>query len=450
MLLLPLTLVMGQFTIVNTLKTTDASNLKIGDNAYLTAVKGVDANGAGFLRLTEAKTNQKGYMYVMDSFPTTMGFIADFEYKAWRNVADNTYFGADGFTFFMFDGAITDANFKLGGYGGSLGYATFSNPANTNGLSGGYIGIGFDAFGNYIRAVENRNGLTGSDYLPNSVVIRGPSSPTYALSNVYLASAALGNRTGTLNDIRKRDEIDYNTTTTTRPADNVFYRRVQVSIVKGNPDYTVTIRWRKQNETTFTDILTYRMSASAYPLPARLKIGFAGSTGGGFNAQEIRNILLTTPGNLRVDSRSNTAFVCNDKVNEIIYRVEVTNDTASSLSGIKFNSKILDKAGAVVPQSQFKITSITTTGFTSSTIPATNSTNQISGDLGLGANKSGIVTITGQYFKNSMKNNLTLNNVSTIESPIPDEDPSNNTTTTSVNILKCGLISNPVLPSYPK
>lgn len=121
----------AQFTITNSLKTNDATGLKIGDNATLTAATGVDPNGSGWLRLTNASGNQKGFMYVSQAFGTSLGIIADFEYLTWRNTADTTYLGADGFSVYLFNGNVTDTNFKLGGYGGSLGYATLNNPVTT-------------------------------------------------------------------------------------------------------------------------------------------------------------------------------------------------------------------------------------------------------------------------------------------------------------------------------
>ena len=184
------TLVTAQFTITNPLKTNDAAGLKIGDNATLTAATGVDPNGSGWLRLTNASGNQKGFMYVAQPFSTGLGVIADFEYLTWRNTADTTYLGADGFSVYLFNGAVTDANFRLGGYGGSLGYATYNNPV-TAGLTGGYVGIGFDEFGNYSVASEGRNGGTAA-VIPNAVVLRGPTAATN--SNPYLTRTELGPR----------------------------------------------------------------------------------------------------------------------------------------------------------------------------------------------------------------------------------------------------------------
>lgn len=443
--------VSAQFTITNTLKTNDATGLKIGDNATLTAATGVDPIGSGWLRLTNSSPSQKGYLYVQQSFPTSLGIIADFEYVSWRSSNDG-FLGADGLTVFLFDGNITDANFKLGGYGGSLGYATYSNPANTTGLSGGYIGVGFDEYGNFARAAENRNGGT-SGMVPNAIVLRGPTSATYTASNPYLNHVALGDRTGTDNNIRGRDEIDYNTIVTSRPVPTAFYRRVQVYITKSGSDYLINIKWRKQNETTFTQVLNYTMNGTTYPLPPTLKLGFAAATGGGYNFHEIRNILLTTPGNIRVDSRSNSASLCNDiQTSPITFQIEVTNDTAANLNNIDFSNQIQDAAGNVLDITKFKITSLSTTGFTSSNLPTSNFTsNNITGKLGLASNSSGIVTITGNYYKRSIPTNQSFKSVSTINSTeITDTDLTNNTATTVVYARKCSIITNPSLPSYNK
>jgi len=441
-------MVFSQFTITNTFRTNDATGLKIGDNATLTAATGVDPNGSGWLRLTNSSPSQRGYMYVQESFPTSLGVIADFEYVTWRS-SNDSYLGADGLSLFLFDGSITDANFKLGGYGGSLGYA---NNSNTTGLSGGYIGVGFDEYGNFARAAEGRNGGT-TVMVPNAIVLRGPTSATPNASNPYLTHTELGDRTGGANAIRARDEIDYNTIVPSRPSPTAFYRRVQVYVTKSGNDYLINVKWRKQNETTFTEVLNYTMSGTTYPLPPTLKLGFAASTGGGFNFHEIRNVLLTTPGNLRVDSGSNSASLCNDiKENPVTFSIEVTNDTAANLNNIDYTNQIQDAAGNLLDITKFKITSLSVTGFTSSNLPTSNFTsNSITGKLGLASNSSGIITITGNYFKKSIPTNQSFKSVSTVNSTeITDTDLTNNTATTVVFARKCSIITNPSLPSYNK
>ena len=71
--------------------------------------------------------------------------------------------GADGLTFFMFDGA-TPA-FTTGASGGSLGYAQKTRAGggglDLTGVPNGYFGLGIDLFGNYSNATEGRIGGTG-------------------------------------------------------------------------------------------------------------------------------------------------------------------------------------------------------------------------------------------------------------------------------------------------
>src|SRR5690606_10847529 len=97
----------------------------IWGHAYLTS--GIDdPAGAGWLRLTKARKDQKGYAYVNRSFPSTLGVIIDFEYTMWRDVADDTYNGGDGFTIFLFYTTYGPGIFDLVAYSGSLGYANNS------------------------------------------------------------------------------------------------------------------------------------------------------------------------------------------------------------------------------------------------------------------------------------------------------------------------------------
>jgi uncharacterized repeat protein (TIGR01451 family) len=72
-------------------------------------------------------------------------------------------------------------------------------------------------------------------------------------------------------------------------------------------------------------------------------LGFAASTGAGFNYHEIRNVLITTPGNVRVqksvDQTSQTLG------NDLTYTVNITNDTRGDLlNGILLNDTIKDTA----------------------------------------------------------------------------------------------------------
>lgn len=131
--------------------------------------------------------------------------------------------------------------------------------------------------------------------------------------------------------------------------------------------------------------------------------------------------------------------------------MEVTNDTAAALTKIDFKNRIVDENEAVLTNSQFTITGITTTGFINSTLPAASVTNQFSGEVGLAKNSSGIVTVTGFYNSKGLKTNKKLfskSSVSTTE--ITDTDLTNNVAQSEVVARKCSVISNPMLPSYTK
>src|SRR6202008_123214 len=104
-------------------------------------------------------------------FPSNMGLIAEFEYYMYGGTALSGKTG-DGFSFFLFDGSVTTANFRIGANGGALGYAQKNSPSAVKGVSKGYIGIGFDAFGNFSNPQDGRNG--GPGVKPGAVVLRGP------------------------------------------------------------------------------------------------------------------------------------------------------------------------------------------------------------------------------------------------------------------------------------
>ena len=66
-----------------------------------------------------------------------------------------------------------------GGFGGSLGYAQTTQPFPVYGILGGYLGVGFDEFGNFGNNLEGRGAgcnQPDSGFYPNYVTLRGPGS----------------------------------------------------------------------------------------------------------------------------------------------------------------------------------------------------------------------------------------------------------------------------------
>src|SRR5690606_25918281 len=100
------------------------------------------------LQLTSNGNDENGYVFVDIPFSSAFGLKVSFEFSSYGGT------GADGFSFFMFDGNINAFDFEIGGTGGALGYTAarqrFDESALIRkGLKGAYLGIGFDELGNF-------------------------------------------------------------------------------------------------------------------------------------------------------------------------------------------------------------------------------------------------------------------------------------------------------------
>lgn len=437
----------AQFTITDNFRSSSVPGVVIGDNAKFTSGD-EDPVNAGWLRLTSDGNDQKGYAYVNKSFPSTLGVVIDFEYTMWRTIADNTYHGADGISVFLFDAMYGPGNFSLGAYGGSLGYAnsTQSTPP-TNGVTGGYVGIGLDAYGNFARESEGKNGGS-NDLSPNSIIMRGPTkgtTPGNSSTNAYLAGVTVlqnGNIVDALNSSgnAQHNVVDYNTVSSTRPTNQQFYRRVQLEIIPtGTGLYNIVVRWKTDINGAFVELMNYQTNEAP---PALLKVGFAASTGGGYNNHEIRNILITTLGNMRVVKQADKDILHANAgtLSEIEYQIEVINDTPAELDEIDFTDKLTDANGDPLPNGIFDITSITTSGFLQNTVlPSPSAANPITtgefdGTLHLAANTTGIITVKGKL--NAIpEGNLLVNTASALPTTIVDEDLLNNTSVVQTPVV---------------
>ena len=116
--------------------------------SILTGDGTIDPAGSGWLRLTDSEGNQTGYAYNTTTFDLSQGLLVQFDYATWGGS------GADGYSVYLFDSGVS--TFNIGAFGGSLGYAqklstSTCNPptATVAGISGGYVGIGVDEYGNF-------------------------------------------------------------------------------------------------------------------------------------------------------------------------------------------------------------------------------------------------------------------------------------------------------------
>ncbi len=245
----------------------------IGGSAYLTASTGVDTAGDGWLRITEPLTNQSGFAFFDSPFDISTGVVIQFDYATWGGN------GADGYSVFLFDGSYDAMTFAPGASGGSLGYDKKTVAPLHSGLTGGYIGIGIDEYGNFSNPSEGRLGGPGQQV--NEVGVRGPyNHPSGAYYWLGGSGAIAGN------------QLAFN---------NQFYRPIQYSsqyrkvVIKLTPvpapnylqvDTYIQFGYNQPVTPVITGLFTGR------PIPASVKIGYAASTGGSTNYHEIRNLLI--------------------------------------------------------------------------------------------------------------------------------------------------------------
>ncbi|WP_164109871.1 MULTISPECIES: hypothetical protein [Sphingobacterium] len=451
----------AQFTITENFKGQVGADIIIGGDAALTSGVG-DPIGAGWLRLTPGGVaNQRGYAYINRTFPSTLGVVIDFEYKLWRKVNNNEFTAGDGFSIFLFDGQYGPSNFKPGGYGGALNYAPLvgGSPWDIPGLTGGYIGLGFDSFGNYGNEVEGRFGSiepdeangSASSYRPNSIILRGPTTSNRTSeiingiqpTNRYLSGKKLGSRSSNANTTRDQSEVHYFPLIQQRPTDKEFYRRVQIEI---NPivigqSYRITARWAKSPTGPFEPL--FESVTNDIP-PALLKLGFGAATGGARQYHEIRNLVVTTPGNLRVTKMANKDILRanNGAESDIAYTIEVNNDTDAALTNVVFKDRITDGAGNLVTPEMFTITSISHPGIK----PSPDNPNELIGSLNIAAKSVERITVKGKLLKVPV-GNILVNTATALPTDIRDDDLENNTSTVSTPVIAEGvdlIVSNKV------
>lgn len=155
---------------------------------------------------------------------------------------------------------------------------------------------------------------------PNSITLRGPESTNWEyLKHVQLEEDS---------SLDGPNSVDYNAVTGMRPNDETFYRKVKVVIepigTDGIPKYLITVDWTTAPNEDDRRLLTYE---TEHLIPESLKLGFAASTGGRFNFHEIRNLLITTPGGVRVQKSMDKDNVTPGQ--ELTYTVTVHNETTA-------------------------------------------------------------------------------------------------------------------------
>lgn len=217
----------------------------------------------GYLALTDDAPTSSGAVALDRAVPASAGLVVELDaYQYQQRSAE----GADGIGIVLVDGAYELA--ALGAWGGALGYAP---SLETPGVSGGYLGIGLDVYGNFAFD-DNGRGVgcaAASPYAAkqaNSVTVRGPGHGHEGYC--WLATAQLSSATQRLDvsdswspEAVVREAARRNVRVTVSPDE---YPTVVVEI-----DFTGT-------RTAYQTVLT---TTATEPAPATYKLGLVGATG---------------------------------------------------------------------------------------------------------------------------------------------------------------------------
>ena len=253
--------------------------------------------GDGWMRLTPAVNASSGSVRLTQAFPSADGVLAEFDFAIWGGTQ------ADGLAFFLYDGAQVEQSFHLGQLGGSLGY---SNCGGSPGLSGAYVGVAFDVYGNF--AATNFCGQTGiGPYLSkNRVVVRGGASQGYSYLGSALAAQPL--RTGRSQPLHAR-----------------------VAVVEDKLSVYIT----------FADgEIQQVLSDFALPAPPQdLKLGFVAGTGNQNDNHEVRDANVRLPVDLETTVTDGLAGA--NRNGTLNWTATVTNHGPNPVDDAEFDASAL-------------------------------------------------------------------------------------------------------------
>ncbi|GHG78702.1 hypothetical protein GCM10018980_77350 [Streptomyces capoamus] len=245
----------------------------------------------GSLELTADAASQAGTAFLDQPFSSSLGVTIDFDYA----VEGSSDVG-DGFCLYVIDGARTTAP---GGHGAALGYSyTKQGPGGqivAPGVTGGFVGIGFDNHGNFSSAEA---GPDGPGPCADFVGVRGCGNEHAGFR--WLTGVAVPG------GFRASWEAG---------------AHLQVSLLNGR----LTVRHSHRgnpNGTLLIDDYDLAGAPGQEQLPATFKLGFAAGTGSATAAHRIRNLTVALPVNMPLELAGPQTAQAGDR---ITYSLEVQN-----------------------------------------------------------------------------------------------------------------------------
>jgi hypothetical protein len=248
----------------------------------------IDTVGNGVLRLTPAANTRSGFAIYNTPVSASDGLNIEFTMYQWGGT------NADGISFFLIDGAANPT--QPGAAGGALGYASSTL---TPGIDGGYVGVGFDRFGNFSNSDV---GGGGPGPQANTIGIRGSEASGYDFVTNTPADGSLSGTTRT---------------NSARPVKiNISTNNIMSVAVNYGSGYVTELSGIDLNSINGED-----------SMPANFKFGFAASTGGSTNNHEIRGLTVETNPPSASVSVSHTGNFVQGSTGE--FTLDVSNDSAA-------------------------------------------------------------------------------------------------------------------------
>jgi hypothetical protein len=233
-----------------------------------------DADGSGVLRL-DSGSNASGI--VLPSVPTANGLAITFKQYQY---SDGNSPDGDGINFFM--AVAKPYPSILGGAGGAIGYTPDVGGGGAQGMPGGYLGIGFDLYGNYSSTSYDGTGCSDNfGGTANTVAVRGPGDGDAGYCLLSESNNLPFNLLGTQRSDAARSVrviIDTNAKTYTVSIDPTGGTNYQQVTSGALPNYSY-------DPDTFSTVPG---------IPARLALGFAGSNGAASDFHEISDVNVST------------------------------------------------------------------------------------------------------------------------------------------------------------
>ncbi|MBL0611380.1 MSHA biogenesis protein MshQ [Aeromonas jandaei] len=249
---------------------------------------------SGRLRITQAVGNQATSTTYQRLFPAASNLVTiSFNHYAYSGT------GADGMAVVLSDATVTP---QPGAFGGPLGYGF---KPGIPGFAGGWLGIGFDEFGNY----SGEGGTTNVGQRRQAVAIRGSGSGTSGYN--YLRGTCNNGTTNTSTNCLS-PTVDGNGSANHKYQLTIDSRITGQSLVKVERD-------AGSGYVTLIDWFNAQSLSGQSQVPNDFLLSLTGSTGGSTNIHELDNVqicaLRSNPIGVQIDHfelyHSGQALTCN-------------------------------------------------------------------------------------------------------------------------------------------